>query len=70
MTNAFRKGMLDAPKRAQVLIREEIKKKLGITSRIQFNKRRDGMVNHTPAERGAIEGVFNEFRVSDPWGEE
>ncbi len=42
MTNAFKKGMGDAPKRHQVLIREEIKRALGITSRVQFNARRDG----------------------------
>ena len=70
MTNAFKKGMLDAPKRHQVLILEKIKEKLGITSRIQFNNRRDGIVNHTPAERDAIEAIFNEFGVTAPWGKE
>ena len=45
MTNAFKKGMGDAPKRHQVLIREEIKRALGITSRVQFNARRDGKVD-------------------------
>lgn len=57
-------------KRHQVLIREKIKEKLGITSRIQFNNRRDGIVNHTPAERDAIEAIFNEFGVTAPWGKE
>lgn len=70
MTNAFKKGMGDAPKRHQVLIREEIKRVLGITSRIQFNNRRDGKVDHTPAERTAIEAVFAKYGVNAPWGEE
>ena len=70
MINAFKKGMEDAPKRHQVMIRNEIKAMIGITSREQFRNRRDGRVRHSPVERVAIEAIFKKYGIDQPWGEE
>ena len=67
-SNAFVKGMGDAPARHQVLIRKEIMDVLGISSRVQWANRRDGRVDHTPAERMAIESIFGRYGVKQPWG--
>ena len=70
MINAFRKGLGDTQARFQVMIRKEIIAALRIKSRYQWYNRRDGKVDHTPAERAAIEAVFAKYDVTSPWGYE
>ena len=70
METSFIKGMNDAPKRHQVEIRSKSMAMLGITSRTQWQARRDGNANHTPAERKAIESIFEEYGITDPWGKD
>lgn len=67
---SFKKGLGDAPRRHQVLIRKEIMQMLGITSRVQWANRRDGKVNHSPAEIAAINSIFLKYGVNAPWGED
>lgn len=68
-TRSFKKGLGDAPKRHQVLIRKEIMQMIGIKSRVQWANRRDGKVDHSPAEVTAINEIFIKYGVNNPWGD-
>ncbi len=42
--------------------------KEGGLTQTNLSRRKNGLVNHTPSERTAIEKVFLNYGVSDPWG--
>lgn len=74
--NAFVKGynlIYSKPKVGPALARiamNEISNALkeGGLSSWSFSMRKNGKFNHTPCERAAIEKVFLNYGVSDPWG--
>ncbi len=74
--NAFVKGynlIYSKPKVGPALARiamDDISNALkeGGLAPVNLSKRKTGYVNHTPCERAAIEKVFLNYGVSDPWG--
>lgn len=67
--NAFNKGWMEAPAGLQGEIKQKIMDALRLTHRNSFFRRRHGWIDHTPAERIAIEKVFAQYHIYDPWGE-
>ena len=42
--------------------------KEGGLTKANFSRRKNGAINHTPAEREKIEQIFRNWGVPDPWG--
>lgn len=40
----------------------------GGLTKANFSRRKSGVINHTPSERVAIEHIFLNYGVSEPWG--
>lgn len=69
--NAFCKGMRRIAERSRLKaarVRKEIREVLGGIQKAQYYNRQNGYVEHTPAERAAIERIFRKHKEVDPWG--
>lgn len=42
--------------------------KEGGLTKTNLSRRKSGFINHTPSERAAIEQIFLNYGVSEPWG--
>lgn len=68
-TLSFNKGLREARHGDVPAIRAAIMEKLRITTRQAYANRRDGKVGYSVEQVRAVEAVFAEHDVAEPWGE-
>ena len=68
ITTAFIKGMTEVSAGKKKELTAELKKALGITTRIQFAMYRDGKQQMTVPKMFAVWQTFARFGIADPWG--
>ena len=65
---AFQKGWFRVPQGDVAAVRIKLMSALGVTTRVGFLNRLNGLVTHTDEERAAIESIFNNYGITDAWG--
>lgn len=69
VSNSFEKGWGKVMNDNIKPLRKEIMHQLGLTSMLSFRNRKAGLVEHSPAERFAIESVFEKYGVTEIWND-
>jgi len=66
--DAFQKGWFQVRRCDESKVRNRIMVATGALSRTAFLRRMNGIAYGSPAEREAIEKIFNDFGITDVWG--
>lgn len=68
-SKSFNKGLREVPHGKIKEVKKKLMAALGVTSPLGYRNRRNGRVDHTIDDCIAIEAVFSQYDIKQPWGE-
>lgn len=68
MSFSFKQGWLQVQQKDARTVKQKIMERLGITTRVSWEKRLKGEIEPKVSEAKAIEDVFAEYKIKNVWG--